>query len=389
MVDGVRRPPAADSDAVLIRLRHHSRRRWVAGLGLLSAAAVLLAPLWTWASALRWAGQAAVVWIWVLIRLEILLNLNRRPVDNRLRPSLGAATTLTLGRGALVAALAGFLFQDFFRHLPTGPLSWIPGVFYLTAVLMDAVDGWVARRTSSETRLGAALDMEIDALGILIASALLVISGKAPLIFASVGLGYYVVRGACRLRSWMGFTVGQVQPRPHARLVAGCLMGVSASALLPIFEREATLPVTWMMTATFLSGMATDWLVICGRAGPNGRLFHPRLATWQAAGGRALPVFLRIALTIGIGLLMSAPCYVNGTALTTGILCLGLMCGLGVAARLAGMILSFVLADLISAGCQSSGAPFAVAAAVALIMTGAGRPRIWQPEDPFFLKKHN
>lgn len=383
MADGVSGPPVSGADAVLIRLRRRSRGRWVAGLGLLGGAFVLLAPLWSWAAALRWAAQAAAVWIWVLIRLEILMDLNRHPVDNRLRPSLGAATTLTLGRALLIAALAGFLFQDFFRHPPAGPLSWIPGVLYLTAVLLDALDGWVARRTGGETRLGEALDTEIDALGILIAALLLVISGKAPLIFVSVGLGYYVVRGASRLRSRMGFTVGRVQPRPAARLVAGCLMGIAAAALLPVFEREATLPVAWMMTAAFLSGMAADWLVISGRASPDGRLFHPRIATWQAAGGRALPVFLRIALPIGIGLLMSAPCSISGTAFTSGILCLGLMCGLGVAARLAGMILSFVLADLISTGCSSSGATLALAAAVALIMTGAGRPGSGSPKTLF------
>jgi hypothetical protein len=98
-------------------------------------------------------------------------------------------------------------------------------------------------------------------------------------------------------------------------------------------------------------------------------------------------MFLRASVAIGIILFISEPCFDRGMAFLAGFLLLGLLCALGVAARLAAMILSFVMADLISAGCRGTGAAIALAAAVSLMMTGAGQPRIWQPEDMFFLKK--
>jgi hypothetical protein len=252
---------------------------------------------------------------------------------------------------------------------------------------MDAADGWAARATGCVTRLGETLDTEVDALGILIASLLLVSRGKAPLVFVGVGLGYYVVRVASRLRSWRGRTVGRVQPRTAARLVAGCQMGFAAAALLPVFDPAATFPAALVMAAAFSLEMATDWLIICGQAGPDGRPRQRRLAAWQAAGGRGLPIVLRVTVVIGITLFVSEPCLARAMAFPAGILFLGLLCALGVAARLAAMILSFIMAALLSADCQGAGATLALTAAVSLIMTGAGHPRIWQPEDMFFLKK--
>jgi phosphatidylglycerophosphate synthase len=283
--------------------------------------------------------------------------------------------------------MAGFLFQDPLTQAPSAWLSWVPGALYLVAALMDAADGWAARATGGETHLGEILDTEIDAMGILVASLLLVSNGKAPLVFVSVGLGYYAVRAASRFRLWRGRTVGQVQPRADARMVAGCLMGVAAAALLPVFDPSATFPAASVMAAAFLMGLATDWLIICGQATPDGRPRQRRLAAWQAAGARALPLFLRASVAIGIVLFISESCFDRGMAFLAGFMLLGLLCALGVAARLAAMILSVIMADLISTGCRGAGAALALAAAVSLMMTGAGQPRIWQPEDMFFLKK--
>jgi hypothetical protein len=63
---------------------------------------------------------------------------------------------------------------------------------------------------------------------------------------------------------------------------------------------------------------------------------------------------------------------------------LGTLCTLGVAARVAGMLLSFVAAGFATAACGGAGEVLTLTAAVSLMMTGAGHPRIWQPEDVFF-----
>ena len=66
---------------------------------------------------------------------------------------------------------------------------------------------------------------------------------------------------------------------------------------------------------------------------------------------------------------------------------LGTLCTLGVATRVAGMLLSLVMAGFVTATCSGSGVGLTLMAAVFLMVTGAGHPRIWQPEDAFFYKK--
>lgn len=381
-----RSPGAGSADPGLTRLRRTGRILRVAGLLFLAGGVCLLAGSWGRPAALRWGVQAAAVMAAVLVRLETSLALNRLPRSPRLLPSLGAANLLTLGRAALIAAMAGFLFQD-----PPGGrsgewLRWAPGGLYLLAVLMDHLDGRVARAAGTVTRLGELLDTEIDALGLLVASLLLVSGGKAPVVFVSVGIGYYGVRAARRIRSWAGRRIGEVRPRAGARMVAGCEMGFAALALLPILSPEATTSAGWVMAGVFLAGMAKDWLIICGHASPDGRLLRPRLRAVEAAAARALPLLLRAAVAGGVVLSVTQACPLRGAAAQAGVAVLGALCALGVAARVAGMLLSLAAAGFVTAGCGGAGAVLTLTAAVSLMMTGAGHPRIWQPEDVFFLK---
>jgi phosphatidylserine synthase len=70
----------------------------------------------------------------------------------------GAANALTLARGAIVVTLVGFL---------AGPidtrLSWVAALLAFTAIALDGVDGWLARRFATVSSFGARFDMEVDA----------------------------------------------------------------------------------------------------------------------------------------------------------------------------------------------------------------------------------
>jgi hypothetical protein len=132
--------------------------------------------------------------------------------------------------------------------------------------------------------------------------------------------------------------------------------------------------------------MAKDWLIICGHASPDGRLLRPRLRAVEAAAARALPLLLRAAVAGGVVLSVTQACPLRGAAAQAGVAVLGALCALGVAARVAGMLLSLAAAGFVTAGCGGAGAVLTLTAAVSLMMTGAGHPRIWQPEDVFFLK---
>ena len=77
--------------------------------------------------------------------------------------SLGWANRVTLLRAVLVAIVAAGVWMPL---SPLGHWQWL-GVA-LIALLLDGVDGWVARRTGSQTAFGARFDMELDALLILL-----------------------------------------------------------------------------------------------------------------------------------------------------------------------------------------------------------------------------
>lgn len=80
--------------------------------------------------------------------------------------SLGWANRVTLARAVLVALVAGALAANAFA----GAIwQWL--AIAVIALLLDGVDGWIARRTKSHTRFGARFDMELDALLILLLCA--------------------------------------------------------------------------------------------------------------------------------------------------------------------------------------------------------------------------
>ena len=95
----------------------------------------------------------------------------------------------------------------------------------------------------------------------------------------------------------------------------------------------------------------------------------------------SLPLALRLALAVGLTVVFCTP---PGNALgrapwpftALSLLCAGL-CILGVAARAAAMLLSAWCALWLVPSLPGSSAPVVLAAALALMLTGAGRPRLW------------
>lgn len=77
--------------------------------------------------------------------------------------SFGAANWVTVIRAALVAFLAALLVERADLHVQTVVLAAAT-----LAAAMDAVDGWLARRTRMASAFGARFDMETDALFILV-----------------------------------------------------------------------------------------------------------------------------------------------------------------------------------------------------------------------------
>jgi CDP-diacylglycerol--glycerol-3-phosphate 3-phosphatidyltransferase len=363
----------------LDRLKH----QWAALAALtgLSAAAVagLILMRVGPEAALRWSPPVVIGLAWFFMRLRKSLALNHPPEAPDLYPGLGAANLVTVFRAALTASLAGFLFLEPAREM-NALLEWAPGMVYLAAVTLDAADGWIARRLQTVTRLGACLDTQVDALGLLFASLLLVKSAKAPWPYLGVGLGVYILQAAVGLRRRAGRPIGRVAPRPGARRVAGCEMAFAALALLPVFDPEATRPASWIMTLALAVSLGLDWCIVCGHAAEDGSALA-RVPALIARGLRhQLPVLLRAAAATGWALMLAAGW---SAAPSFAILALAavILCVLGVATRAAAMLLSLLGALWLVPSMPGSTAAATLMATLSLMLTGAGHPRLWPPED--------
>lgn len=103
------------------------------------------------------------------------------------RTDFGWANRATLLRGCLVVVLISL--APFAERL--GDWMWIYGTACLVALILDGVDGAIARRTGSQTAFGARFDMELDAVFILGLCVAVLASGKAGAWVLALGLMRY------------------------------------------------------------------------------------------------------------------------------------------------------------------------------------------------------
>ncbi len=258
-------PNARKSHGILSRLR----ARWWAAVGL--CCLILLGGFLVFnlgrprSNPCQWILQSTVIMVYVLALLRYGLDWNYHPHQKNLRPTLGYGTWLTIIRGALIAVLAGYLFQPWpqAKFLP-GRLSWVPGLLYIAASILDYSDGRVARACRHETRLGEFLDINLDALGLLIAPLVAVWYGQLPPAYLSVGFAYYLYMAGIRLRIRLSKPVNKPGPWRGAKLIAGIQMGFVGIALLPILGPPVTTLTAYIVMLPLLAGFTRDWMIVCG-----------------------------------------------------------------------------------------------------------------------------
>ncbi|WP_136707255.1 CDP-alcohol phosphatidyltransferase family protein [Agromyces sp. H66] len=152
-----------------------------------------------------------------------------RALRRRNAARFGWANIVTATRSAVVAAITGLVAASFVEPIP------VPLLIGLTvpALALDAVDGWVARRTRTVTELGARFDMEVDAFLLLVLSAY-VARSLGPWVLA-IGLMRYVFVAA----GWMLPRLRRQLPPRYWRKVVTAVQGialtVAASGIVPEF----------------------------------------------------------------------------------------------------------------------------------------------------------
>ena len=110
---------------------------------------------------------------------------------------LSLASWVTLARGSLAVAVAALVAESFQRHAPVTMLVSLTAL----ALVLDAVDGKVARRTRTTATLGAHFDAEVDAFLILVLSIYVARSAGAWVL--AIGAARYVFLAASWPLPWM------------------------------------------------------------------------------------------------------------------------------------------------------------------------------------------
>lgn len=103
------------------------------------------------------------------------------------RSQFGPADRITLSRAVLVLFLTSLTFQPGLLQ----QLIWPYALLCLAALVMDGIDGYVARRTGTASAFGARFDMELDAFFILMLCLAVMVLGKAGPWVLLIGLMRY------------------------------------------------------------------------------------------------------------------------------------------------------------------------------------------------------
>jgi phosphatidylglycerophosphate synthase len=163
---------------------------------------------------------------------------------------VGPANWVTVVRAALVAMLAAMTFER-----PAADIAAAAVVLLVVVAVLDGVDGWLARRSGLASAFGARIDMETDALLIMVVSVLVWRHGKAGLWVLAGGLMRYAFVAAGWLLPWM---TRPLTPTRRAKTITVChFVGLSV-ALAPIIPWPLSAVAVGVTVAALSWSFAVD-----------------------------------------------------------------------------------------------------------------------------------
>nr|WP_205864417.1 CDP-alcohol phosphatidyltransferase family protein [Planosporangium mesophilum] len=167
--------------------------------------------------------------------------------------ALGPADRVTLTRATLVGGVAALTVDSFERPAPVGVLVALASV----ALVLDAVDGAVARRTGTVSALGARFDMEVDAFLILVLSV--DVARPVGTWVLAIGAMRYAFVAAGWVLPWMR---GALPPRYWRKVVAATQGIVLVAATADVLPRPLTAAAVAVSLALLVESFGRDvgWL---------------------------------------------------------------------------------------------------------------------------------
>ncbi|ANP50662.1 phosphatidylglycerophosphate synthase [Streptomyces griseochromogenes] len=174
--------------------------------------------------------------------------------------SFGPANRVTLGRATLVGGVTA-LVADSFQSAP--PVTLLVGLTAV-ALLLDGVDGKVARRTGTSSALGARFDMEVDAFLILVLSVYVAMQlGPWVLLIGSMR---YAFVAAARVAPWLNAPLPPSFARKTVAAIQGVCLLLAGAELLP---HAANLAVVLLALGSLVWSFGRDVLWLWRNSRPS------------------------------------------------------------------------------------------------------------------------
>ncbi|WP_431198022.1 CDP-alcohol phosphatidyltransferase family protein [Leifsonia xyli] len=208
-------------------------------LAALAAGGVSSVPLMAWLTAVAYL---------VVTTLLLMRGLRRHGAVR-----FGPANAVTSLRSTLVGLITGLVVASFVAPVP------VPLLVGLTvpALALDAVDGWVARRTRSTSELGARFDMEVDAFLLLVLSAS--VARDLGLWVLTIGLLRYAFVAVGWMLPWFRARLPYRYWRKVVTAVAGIALALAvAGAPVPVAAVAVGLALALLLESF---GRDALWLV--------------------------------------------------------------------------------------------------------------------------------
>jgi phosphatidylglycerophosphate synthase len=195
------------------------------------------------------AGWLVGVTCGVIIDAALAHGLSHHRLD-RLSP----AGWVTLARASLAVGVAALVASSFERHAPLAMLVSLAAL----ALILDAVDGEVARRTRTAATLGAHFDAEVDAFLILVLS-IYVARSAGPWALA-IGAARYAFLAAAWPLPWMRKPLPPRYWRKFVAATQGVVLTVAAADVLPgAVNRGALVVALALLAESFIRDVSWLW----------------------------------------------------------------------------------------------------------------------------------
>lgn len=192
-------------------------------------------------------------WVAVLAYLLVSNALVVRGLRRRRSARFGSANIVTAMRSTIVGVITGLVVASFTAPISIGLLV----ALVVPALALDAVDGWVARRTGTTSELGARFDMEVDAFLLLVLSVF--VAQTMGLWVVAIGLLRYAFVAAGWVLPWMRRQLPPRYWRKVVTAVAGIALAIAASGLLPGIDIALVAFALALLVESF--GRDVSWLV--------------------------------------------------------------------------------------------------------------------------------